>query len=132
MKQISVSLGIALVLLAGCAGSNGTYVPACVAFEGASIKLDSGRFVFDRFTDAVEVDDDGNVLDAFPGYPMPGSYRFDGNVLHMESDSGTTLPRYFLVESAGKKHLLTQEQYDAWTDSGTVDPCALTRGAGGS
>lgn len=129
MKQHFVALGMTLVTLAGCAAIDGTYAPACVAFEGETITLDDGRFVIDRFTDAVEVDDEGNVLDAFPGYPMRGSYRFDGSVLHMETDSGTTLPLRFLVESDGDKHLLTEEQYEAWTDRGSVDPCALSRGA---
>ena len=130
MKQKAGILGLTLASLVGCAGANGTYGPACATFEGQTIRLDRGHFVIDRFTDAVDVDNQGNVRDPFPGYPMRGNYRLDGNMLQMESDSGTQLPRYYLVESDGRKRLLTEEQHKAWTEGGSIDPCALTRGTG--
>ena len=130
MKRPIAGVGIALVLLLGCAGNNGTYAPDCVAFEGTTIELADGRFVMDKFTDQVEVDDTGKVRDPFPGYPVSGTYRFDGNVLHLQSDSGTELPVLYRVKTEGRYRLLTAEQFESWTTSDTIDDCALTLGAG--
>ena len=130
MKLRVAGIGIALVLLAGCASNDGKYAPACVAFEGDTIELAGGNFVLHKFTDQVEVDEAGNKKDPFPGYPVRGTYRFDGDVLHMQSDSGSELPMRYLVISEGRKHLLTSEQNDAWKAGETIDDCALTLGAG--
>jgi hypothetical protein len=130
MRVLTTGLGIAFFLLAGCANNAGNYAPDCVAFEGETVELADGNFVLDKFTDQVEVDDAGNKKDPFPGYPMSGTYRLEGHVLHMQSDSGTTLPIRYLVKSEGRKRLPTAEQYDAWKTDGTIDDCALTLGAG--
>lgn len=130
MKRLIAGVCIALVLLAGCASGNGKYAPDCVAFEGSTIELADGRFVMDRFTDQVDVNESGKANDPFPGYPASGTYRFDGNVLHLQSDSGTELPVLYRVKSEGRYRLLTAEQFEAWTASETIDDCALTLGAG--
>jgi hypothetical protein len=130
MKQVSVGLGPVLAAIAGCAGPNGTYAPdspGCVAFEGQTITLDGSRFVIDKFTDSVEVDAAGKAIDSFPGYPMRGDYRIEGNVLYMRSDTGTDLPMYYFAEIGGSKWLLTQSEYEEWTRDGSVGPCALAR-----
>lgn len=132
MKRLIAGVVISLVLLAGCANSSGKYAPDCVAFEGNTIELANGRFVLDRFTDQVEVDNTGKPRDPFPGYPVSGTYRFDGNVLHLQSDSATELPVLYRVKSEGRYRLLTAEQFEAWTTSDTIDDCALTLGAGSS
>lgn len=125
MRNWTAGLGIACCLLAGCANNSGTYEPACVAFEGDTIKLADGKFVLDKFTDQVEVDESGNKTDPFPGYPVSGTYRIEGDVLHMQADSGTALPDRYLVKSEGRNRLLTAEQHDAWKADGTIDDCAL-------
>ena len=125
-------IGIALVLIGGCANSSGKYAPGCVAFAGSTIELADGRFVMDRFTDQVEVDDSGKTRDPFPDYPISGTYRFDGNVLHLQSDSATELPVLYRVKNEGRYRLLTAEQFEAWQTSQTIDDCALTLGAGSS
>jgi len=130
MRALTTGLGIAFFLLAGCAGNSGTYAPDCVAFEGDTIELADGKFMLDKFTDQVEVDESGNVRDPFPGYPMRGTYRFDGHVLHLQSDSGTTLPDLYLVKRDGHKNLLTSKQFDVWKTDQTMDDCVLTLSAG--
>jgi len=130
MKNLLAGFCIVLVLLAGCANHSGKYAPDCVAFEGDTVDLTDGRFVLEKFTDQVEVDESGNKIDPFPSHPMRGTYRFEGDVLHMQSDAGTDLPNWYLVKSEGRKRLLTSEQYDAWKKDGTIDDCALTLGAG--
>ena len=130
MRTLTTGLGMAFFLLAGCANHSGMYAPDCVAFEGDTVELTDGRFVLDRFTDQVEVDESGNAIDPFPSHPMRGTYRFKGDVLHLQSDAGIALPNWYLVKGEGHKRLLTLEQYDAWKKDGTIDDCALTLGAG--
>lgn len=130
MKRPIVGVGIALVLLVGCASNSGTYAPDCVAFEGTTIELADGRFVMDKFTDQVEVDDAGNARNPFPGYPVSGTYRFDGKALHLQPESGAELPVLYRVKGEGRYRLLTAEQFEAWMTSNTIDDCALTLGAG--
>jgi hypothetical protein len=132
MKKNSAALGFAVVALAGCSGTNGFYAPACPMFEGQTITLDSGRFVVDKFTDSVELDDADNPIDPFPGYPMHGDYRIEGNVVHMRSDSGTDLPTLYLAEVGNKKWLLTDSEYEEWTRDGSVGACSLARGHKGA
>ena len=46
MKRPIAGVGIALVLLVGCASYSGKYAPDCVAFEGTTmIATQEGRFV---------------------------------------------------------------------------------------
>ena len=130
MKQMSISLGLALAVIAGCSSSNGIYAPdspACVAFEGQTITLDGGRFIVDKFSDSVEIDDAGNRIDPFPGYPMQGNYRIEARALYMRSDSGTDLPTLYFAEIGGNKWLLTQSEHEEWTKNGAIGPCALVR-----
>lgn len=130
MKILLTGMAVSLLLLNGCASTDGRYEPNCVAFEGDTIELADGKFVMDKFTDQVEVDAAGNKQDPFPGYPMSGSHHFEGHVLHLQSDSGTELPNLYRVKSEGRYRLLTAEQYDAWKKNETIDDCALTLRAG--
>jgi hypothetical protein len=130
MRLLITGVGISFVLLAGCAGSNGKYAPACVAYEGTTIELADGKFVMHKFTDQVEVDAAGNTKDPFPGYPMSGTYRVDGQALHLTSDSDNELPVLYRVKSEGRYRLLTAGQFEAWKTNETIDDCALTLGAG--
>ena len=129
MRLKAAGLGMAFFLLAGCANNSGMYAPDCVAFEGDTVELSDGRFVLDRFTDQVDVDESCNTIDPFPSHPMRGTYRFEGDVLQMQSDAGTDLPNWYLVKSEGHERLLTAEQYDTWKTDGTIDDCALALGA---
>jgi hypothetical protein len=132
MKIYLTGFAISLALLGGCASTDGRYAPACVAFEGDTIELDDGKFVMHKFTDQVDVDDSGNTRDPFPGYPMSGTYRLEGDALHMQSASGTALPVLYLVKADARYRLLTADQFDAWKTNETIDDCALTLGAGDS
>ena len=127
MKKISAAAGFVIAALAGCSGANGFYSPACPMFEGQTVTLDSGRFVVDKFTDSVELDDSDNAVDPFPGYPLQGDYTVEGDVVHMRSDSGTDLPTLYLAKVGNKKWLLTESEYEEWTRDGSVGPCALAR-----
>ena len=68
-------------LFCGCVSHDGTYLPGCPAYAGNSIKLSDGQFVWEKFTDSVVLDDAGNVVNQFPGYPLQGSYRVAGQVV---------------------------------------------------
>jgi hypothetical protein len=59
-------------LLSACVSHEGTYSPGCIAYVGSNITLSDGQFVWEKFTDEVVVNDDGEIVDQFPGYPLRG------------------------------------------------------------
>lgn len=114
--------------LAGCKAVDGRYEPGCMAYAGSTILLSDGTFSWDKFTDAVNLDENGNVIDAFPNYPKRGTYRIDEPkvVLTFESD-GSVTTLHMNRNDDGRVALLTDEQQAAWATSGRLDECALTR-----
>jgi len=123
----SVSLLLAS-LLAGCVSHEGRYSPACVAFAGSNIELQSGQFVWEKFTDSVIVDDDGEIVNQFPGYPMQGRYRIDDQALLMESASGESVAIMYLHRQDHRQYLLTAEQHEAWESGSPFADCSLVLG----
>lgn len=115
-------------VLSGCASHEGTYSPSCIAFEGSNIQLSDGRFAWEKFTDAVVVDDDGNVVNQFPGYPLRGTYRVEGNAVHMQADSGMATAPMYLHSDGDREYLLSAEQWKAAEASGEYAECALVLG----
>lgn len=114
-------------LMAGCLSVEGTYYPGCVAYEGSKIHFSDGEFAWDRFTDQVVVDEDGNVVDQFPNYPKHGTYRVDGKVLYMDFDAADSTETMHVHQHEGHMLLLTEAQTAAWQQTGQYDDCVLTR-----
>jgi len=115
-----------LLLLAGCRSIEGHYRPACAAFEGFTLQLDNGRFELDRFTDMVQVDDDGNVIPAFPGYPLVGIYSVDGEALVLTPDTGASVTMY-LAPRDDTVYVLDEAGYGRFRAGGEFPSCALVR-----
>ena len=116
---------VTAVLLVACVSHEGTYSPDCIAYAGSNISLNDGQFVWEKFTDAVVVDEDGNIVNQFPGYPMRGSYRIEGQIVHMKSDAGDAMQEMYLHTQDKRQYLLTAEQFEAWQKSGEHADCAL-------
>jgi len=119
------SLILLSVFFAGCLPHEGTYAPGCMAYAGDKITLGDGRFVWEKFTDAVVVDDDGNVVNQFPAYPLQGTYSIDGQIVRMEALSGDSLEAMYLQSSGEQRYLLTADEFASWEQSGGRDDCAL-------
>lgn len=118
------------MLLTGCAnGPEGVFSPACIAHAGDRIEFGGehgkGRFEWDRFTDAVSVDRDGNRIDPFPDYPKTGSFEIDGEKVSLEADDGSTLAERYLLDYRGRTWLLSYEQNEAVLDGEAMPNCAL-------
>jgi hypothetical protein len=113
--------------MAGCASYDGTYSPDCLAHAGNRITLDNGRFVWDKFTDQVLVNDAGEVVDQYPEYPLRGRYSLHGETVHFESYTGEPLPPMHLKREDNKTYLLTPKQLESWETPGTRPRCPLTR-----
>jgi hypothetical protein len=119
----------ALVCLAsGCVSYEGRYAPSCPSYAGNTIELADGRFEWDKFTDQVRVDDQGNVVDAFPDYPRRGSYRLSRHKLSLTADDGEPLPTLYLVRQANRFYLYTEPEHEAWERTGEPAKCALVQG----
>ncbi len=116
------------VLLFGCAAHDGTYTPDCIAYEGSSISLSDGRFVWEKFSDSVAVDDIGRVIKQYPAYPLRGSFRIDGQTLFLTTTAGESLSRLYFQQHNERQYLLTTEQFEMWKISHKFDTCALVLG----
>ncbi len=116
------------VLLCACASYEGTYSPDCIAYEGSNVSLSDGKFVWEKFTDSVVVDDAGKVVNQFPAYPIRGSYRIEGHTLYLEAASGASLANMYLRQHNERQYLLTAEQFEAWEKTGHEVACALVLG----
>ncbi|MDH3415347.1 MAG: hypothetical protein OEM64_03450 [Gammaproteobacteria bacterium] len=114
-----------LLLLAACANHEGTYEPACIAYEGDRIELRAGRFEWQRFTDQRTVDSDGNLVEPFPEYPKIGAYSMDTERLELVSSDGVRLAEWYLVKHAGEHYLLSSEQHEAFLDAHELPGCPL-------
>ena len=122
-----------LAVIPACANQadiSGTYLPSCIPFAGSKIELAEGRFTWDKFTDAVTVDDAGEVVDPFPDFPLRGVYAVDGDVLRLTTDTGELAGEMHLVRRPGQVYLLTAAEFEAWERDGTVPACALLLGSG--
>ncbi|MDJ0908641.1 MAG: hypothetical protein QNI99_05585 [Woeseiaceae bacterium] len=128
MRLSNVSVLLSTVLLVACTSFEGAYSPSCAAYEGDRIVLEGGVFTWDRFTDAIPVDDEGNPIDPTPGYPVQGSYSHSRGVLSLETDSGDTLDGLFVRQHGGRYYLLTDEQIEHLDSSGEIPECALVLG----
>lgn len=127
-KIQSIILLAAVGTLAACNADEGVFLPDCIAYAGDSIELRDGRYEWDKFTDAVEVDDAGNVRDPFPDYPRAGTYEVDGARVILTGDDGAVQARMTLVELDGRPYLLTEKEFSAWQASREMPNCALVLG----
>jgi len=113
------------VSLVGCSSHEGRYSPACIAYAGSIITLSNGKFVWEKFTDALAMDDDGNVVNPFPGYPMHGTYRIEGQTVFMEAVPGEKLANMYLEQHDDRQYLLTAKEAQEWRKTGKLTECAL-------
>lgn len=111
--------------LASCVSNDGTYSPGCIAYAGNKITLDDGQFVWEKFTDEVVVNEAGEVVDQFPGYPLRGKYSIDGQSVQMTSAAGETLQTMYLHSHEGRRYLLSNEENSTWQATGSYANCAL-------
>ena len=116
------------ILLFGCKSYVGTYSPSCVAFSGNKISLNKGEFVWEKFTDMVVLDDDGNSINQFPGYPMQGIYRVEGQTVIMQSAAGEALHNMYLQKNNESLHLLTEDELKSLGKTGEYPYCSLVLG----
>lgn len=124
--RLLVSLFAAV--LPACATHDGTYAPDCIAYAGDRIKLQNGRFTWDKFTDQVRISDAGETVDPHPDYPVRGRYLLDGERMTFVPETDVDLPQRYLVERGHQYYLLTSEQFEALRDSGDLANCALILG----
>lgn len=128
MKAAIPTLCLVIAVASGCKVEDGVYLPGCIAYAGDSIELANGRFEWDRFTDAVEVDASGNVVDPYPDYPKVGTATVTGDSVVLTDDDGNVVDTRALVTHAGRPYLLTAAERAEWQRSGLMPACALVLG----
>ncbi|MDH3587066.1 MAG: hypothetical protein OEQ30_08250 [Gammaproteobacteria bacterium] len=133
MNSKTLALLCSLAVAAGCAADTniaGTYEPSCIAFEGNTIELSDNRFTWDKFTDEVTVDNDGNKIDPFPGFPVRGTYVVEDDVVRLVTDVGELAGEMHLVRRPDQVYLLTGAEFESWQRDKAVPTCALLLGPG--
>lgn len=125
MKNGIVATFVVASLTCGCVYTEGTYTPGCSAFEGSNIQLRDGKFTWEKFTDQIVVDMDGNVVNQFPGYPKHGSYRIDRKVVSLVTTEGEPLEEMYLHRDGNRYVLLSGAQRQDWQDTGDYANCVL-------
>jgi len=116
-----------LSLLAACANHDGVFEPACMALEGDKIVLHDGTFSWQRFTDQINIGDDGERIDPFPDFPKTGPYAVKQGRVFLYDDNGDTLTERKLLKHDGQQYLLTIEQHYAFESGTAIPACALRR-----
>lgn len=117
------------VILCGCSSIDGLYVPACTAYEGDEIQLVEGRFTWRRFTDERRLDEQGQPVDMFPGYPKSGVYEYSEPVLILTPDGDAENTGFFLLDEKRGTFLLTGAEKQRYDIDGQIPECALRRTA---
>ncbi len=128
MRPTPITIPLVAAVLAGCVSHDGTYAPSCVAFAGNEITLADGNFIWEKFTDEVVIDDSGKVVERFPGYPLRGTYRINGQTVRMTKGDGTAMENMYLHRHEGERYLYTAEQFEQWQATGASADCALVLG----
>ena len=111
--------------IAACGSLEGTFEPACMAFEGDRVVFAGGRFEWHRFTDERRIDDSGNVIDPFPGYPLTGRYKMRKSVVEFVVAEGTRPDNMVLFETETDVYLLSVEQNAAAIAGEGLPTCPL-------
>ena len=107
MNNAQLMVICATALLASCAAKiEGVFEPACIAYEGDRITMLDGRFEWRRFTDHVIVDDEGNRVDPFPGFPMSGTYEVRDERVSLLPDNGADASERYLLNHRGDLYLV--------------------------
>lgn len=125
MNARHTSIVLFATVLAACVSHEGVYAPACMAYTGDRIELRNDRFAWERFTDSVVVDDNGNVVNQFPGYPIHGNYSLDGQAVIMKTAAGESIPSMYLHQHGERTYLLTAAEHEAVERTGEYAECAL-------
>lgn len=115
----------AISTLIACSSLEGMFEPACIAYEGDKIRLTDGRFEWQKFTDQKMLDEHGEVVDAFPGYPKLGRYEQSDLQVRFFADDGSQLDDRYLFHDQQRVYLLTWEQNEAVLNGGRLPACAL-------
>jgi hypothetical protein len=123
----SVVLVVFALALSGCKSYEGLYAPACAAYAGSEIRLEDGRFFWSKFTDQVVIDEDGNTVDPFPGFPREGAYAVDGETITLTPSSGEAPDTLYLVRDGADVYLLTAAENAEFAAGGELPRCALKR-----
>jgi hypothetical protein len=125
MNKFIIAIAFLVTVLSGCLSHDGTYSPGCIAHAGSTITLTKNQFVWEKFTDEVVVDSNGEIVNQFPGYPLRGGYSIDGQTVHMESAAGEAMPPMYLHRHDSQQYLLTEDEFTALDNAGRPADCAL-------
>lgn len=96
-----------------------------MALEGDKVVFVDGSFEWHKFTDERVLDDDGNVIDPFPGYPLTGRFKLRNSVVEFVTVEGAKPEDMHLFEDEMDVYLLTAEENAAAVAGEGLPACPL-------
>ena len=123
-KQLLL-IPLAILSLTACNSLEGTFEPDCMAFEGDRVVFANGRYEWHKFTDERRIDDDGNVIEPFPGYPSSGRYTLSRSTVEFVAEQGAQPGDMYLFETDTDAYLLTREHNAAAVAGDGLPTCPL-------
>jgi len=120
-----IVLLLAALILSGCGSYEGLYVPSCIAYSGSEIRMEDERFVWSKFTDQVIVDERGNTVDHFPGFPIEGTYMRRGHRITLLAGDAQSAVEMILFRVGEEVYLYTAEEAGAFESTGKRPVCPL-------
>jgi hypothetical protein len=122
-----LTIVVLAALLAGCPTESfeGEFAPSCIALAGDTIVLNNGFFVWDKYTDAIQVDPEGNIVNPFPGFPINGTYTATDDQIVFSAESGQAPEQRFWIREGSTVYLLTRGQVGEWRSTGVLPACPL-------
>jgi len=113
--------------LCACTSIDGMYAPACTAFEGSEIELHDDRFTWRRFTDERKLDEHGEPVDAFPGFPKTGRYSIHDSQVDLHPDDSPSTVSFYVYDDANGTYMLSGAENLQYEKDGGIPECALRR-----
>lgn len=98
-----------------------------MAYEGDEIELEDSRFTWRRFTDQRHIDENGEPVDAFPGFPKTGRYVYHDAQLDLIPDDGQAMVSFYIQNESRSKYLLTTTENAQFEHDRIMPECALRR-----
>ena len=113
--------------LTACSSFEGYYEPSCAAYEGDTIELNDGKFVWKKFTDVRSIGPDGKPVEPYPSFPRTGHYIRSAERIELHPDDGTSPKTYYLLQVDAASYLLSLSEWQSYQRTARVPDCALGR-----
>jgi len=91
------------------------------------VSLSDSRFEWHKFTDQREINEQGEIIDPFPGFPKSGAFADRDGRIEFQPDDGSIIADHFVVEHLDDWFLMSQNEHQRFLTENQISNCALRR-----